>query len=158
MRIHRSDTEREAITRAILESPIEMSHQAIATQVGLQRETVRKIRYGMINTDVLPGYPRLEPGALARSCTDCIHFTRHAVRRRIEGERVGLCDMGFAESENLTYARGCAAFWPLPEQEKSGRVEEPCVPNSTTDATPEVTLVRRTQRARTHRRPNASCW
>jgi hypothetical protein len=111
---HRTTEEREALTLAILESPIEMSHREIGLRVGLQRETVRKIRYGMINNDILPDVPRLEPGALKRTCTECIHFTRHAVRQRVEGERVGKCDMGFAESENLTYARGCAAFWPIP--------------------------------------------
>ena len=119
IRTRRSQEEREAITRTILESPIEMSHQAIAVQVGLQRETVRKIRYGMVNADLLPNLPRLDPGILTRSCTDCLHFTRHIVPRKVEGEQVGVCDMGFFESENLTYARGCPAFWPLPERKES---------------------------------------
>ena len=113
---HRSDTEREAITIAVLEAPIELSHKAIGVKVGLHRSTVALIRYGSINADVAPHLPRLEPGALARFCTDCLHFTRHSVRSHHNGEQVGSCDLGFAESEHLTYARGCAAFWPIPDK------------------------------------------
>jgi hypothetical protein len=109
---HRSNAEREAITLAVLRAPIEMSHQAIATQVGLQRETVRKIRYGMINKDVVPHIPRLEPGTLKRTCLDCVHFTRIPLPKHCVGAKIGKCDLGFFESEELTYARGCPAFWP----------------------------------------------
>ena len=108
---HRSDTEREALTIAILEAPIEMSHKAISEKVGLHRSTVALIRYGSINADVAPHLPRLEPGALARLCTDCVHFTRHVVRSHRQGEHVGECGLGFIEAEDLNYARGCGAFW-----------------------------------------------
>ena len=118
IRTRRSQEEREAMTRAILEAPIEMSHQAIAVKVGLQRETVRKIRYGIVNADLLPELPRLELGALTRSCTDCIHFKRHVIRTRVKGERIGFCQLDFVEGEDLAYARGCAAFWPLPKQKE----------------------------------------
>jgi hypothetical protein len=113
---HRSDAEREALTIAVLEEPIEMSHKAIGQKVGLHRSTVALIRYGSINADVATHLPRVEPGALARFCTDCLHFTRNPVRSHSTGEHVGTCDIGFAEAENLTYARGCAAFWPVPDK------------------------------------------
>jgi hypothetical protein len=108
---HRTDAEREALTIAVLEAPIEMSHGALGKRVGLHRDTVRQIRYGIINAAVAVHLPRMEPGTLARLCTDCVHFTRHVVRSHRQGEHVGECDMGFIEAEDLNYARGCGAFW-----------------------------------------------
>lgn len=108
----RSDTEREAITIAVLECPIEMSHGEVGKRVGLHRDTVRQVRYGIINATLAPHLPRMEPGTLTRCCTHCVHFTRPAVRSHQPGAQVGTCDMGFSEAENLAYARGCGAFWP----------------------------------------------
>ena len=110
----RTDAEREAITIAVLEAPIEMSHREVGKQVSLHRDTVRQIRYGVINTDIAPHLQRLEPGTFTRCCTGCVHFTRYAVRSRLTGMALGRCDLGFVESTDLTYARGCGAFWPTP--------------------------------------------
>ena len=108
---HRTDAEREALTIAVLEAPIELSHGAVGKRVGLHRDTVRQIRYGIINAAVAVHLPRMEPGTLARLCTDCVHFTRHVVRSHRQGEHVGECGLGFIEAEDLNYARGCGAFW-----------------------------------------------
>ena len=111
MSSHRTLAEREALTIAVLGAPIEMSHAAVGQRVGLHRDTVRQVRYGIINADVATHLPRLEQGTFAQVCTTCVHFTRYPPRSRTQGDRVGECDMGFAEAADLNYARGCGAFW-----------------------------------------------
>ena len=109
---HRTDAERERITAAVLEAPIEMSHAAVGKRVGVHRDTVRQVRYGIINLDVAVHLPRLEPGTFERTCTVCVHFIRYpASQSRTQGDRVGECGMGFVEAEDFIYARGCGAFW-----------------------------------------------
>ena len=111
---HRSLVEREQLVRTVLTSPIEMSHEQVAVKAGVQRETVRKIRFGIINTDILADLPRLEKGCLQRVCSKCIHFepvdTLVGIARRRSPERARQCGLGFPEVEDLTFARGCAAF------------------------------------------------
>ena len=108
---HRTDAEREALTIAVLEAPIELSHGAVGKRVGLHRDTVRQVRYGIINRDVAVHLQRLEPGTFGRVCTGCVHFNRYSARARNQGGHVGECGLGFVEAEDLTYARGCGAFW-----------------------------------------------
>ena len=109
---HRSRDEREALTIAVLEAPLEMSHSAVATQVGVHRDTVRQVRYGIINRDCAVHLQRLEPGTFERICPGCVHFIRYpASQSRTQGDRVGECGMGFVEAEDFNYARGCGAFW-----------------------------------------------
>lgn len=112
---HRTVDERTEITRIVLESPIEMSHQKIADKVGLQRETVRQIRYGIINADVAVELPRFAPNALNRRCSQCRFFLPENHRKREGANHIPLpvCDLGIDESRLLTYARGCGAFWPM---------------------------------------------
>ena len=108
---HRTDAEREALTIAVLEAPLEMSHGAVSKRVGLHRDTVRQIRYGKINADVAVHLQRQQPGTFRQLCTGCVHFKRHAEQSHNQGDHVGECSLGFIEAEDLTYARGCAAFW-----------------------------------------------
>ena len=112
VRSERTTEERAALTREVLLSPIESTDQAIATRVGLRRETVRKIRYGKVNADVATDLPRLEPGALSRRCNQCKFFLVENYRKRDDDSRKPVCDLGIEESKLIAYARGCGAFWP----------------------------------------------
>ena len=111
----RSLEERTEITRFVLEAPIEASHQSIAVQLRtISRDTVRQIRYGIINADILPEIPRLEKGCLDRTCSSCVHFNAAGYSMRGKPEYKGVCDLGFAESQDMTCARGCPAYWLNP--------------------------------------------
>ena len=110
----RATAEREAITRAVLESPASWTLQRVADHVGIHKDTVRRIRYGLMNADVALDLPRLSPETMRRSCTGCTHFTRHENRPHAEGAVIGTCDFEFPESADLAYARECASYWPAP--------------------------------------------
>jgi hypothetical protein len=107
--------ERIAIVRTILEAPPEASHQDLSDVVHLSRETVRRIRYGLIDADILPDLPRLEADVLTRRCSHCIHYVPEEDReqqRERGGGRIPPCDLGFEESRLFTFARSCGWFWP----------------------------------------------
>lgn len=104
--------DRLAIVRLILEAPIDASHKDLAVQVNLDRETVRRIRYGLLDAHLLPDLPRLEANILRRRCTHCVHVIPDEERRLPDGGYKAPCGLGFEESRVITYARGCGAFWP----------------------------------------------
>ena len=95
------------------------SHTALGKKLNCSRETVRRVRAGILYKDVFPHIERREYRmALCHSC----HFycqKRHA------------CDLGFPEAENdvflpgydmretgLNYAKRCSAYLPAEEKEK----------------------------------------
>ena len=78
--------------------PLEASHRVVAERVGLQRETIRKIRFGMINADVAPELPRCDKATFQRTCPKCQHWGAQR------------CTLGFPEAIEVHYARGCGAF------------------------------------------------
>lgn len=99
------DDRAEAV-RAILErSPLE-PHAAVAEALGLHRETVRKIRFGIQWPDVLPGLPRLDPAASGANCYRCCHWSQSP------GDDPGTCTLGIPEAvtDGQLYARGCGAY------------------------------------------------
>jgi hypothetical protein len=108
------DDKRKEITRDVLNAPIEISHQKLAIQLGINRTLVRQIRYGLAYTDVLPDLMRLEPDQPRQRCDICVHWT--AERQRVfsndgrDHRRLGHCSLGIPEAENMRYGRGCGAF------------------------------------------------
>lgn len=111
------DSDREAITRAVLEAPAEQSHKLLSGQVGISPEAVRKIRYGLMYASHCPELDRLDPSSragTARRCTQCVHWVPE-LRRIGRGDgrdirSLGSCGLGLPEAENVRYARGCGAF------------------------------------------------
>ena len=105
------------LVKAILDAPCEQGHVTIGDQLGLNRETVRRVRFGYLWKNVLPELERLEIGtggsARIRNCEQCVHwkpgridFLEHGVRTR----RTGVCTLDIPESIHPKYARGCGAF------------------------------------------------
>ena len=110
----RTTAEREAITRAVLEAPASWSLQRVADLVGIHRDTARRIRYGLMNADVVLDLPRLDPKIMRRSCAGCTHFSFNPDRRHVVGDVIGTCDFEFPESSDINYARECNSYWPTP--------------------------------------------
>ena len=108
------DDKREQLTREVLSAPIELSHQRLGMQLGINRTLVRQIRYGLAYSDVLPGIPRLEPDQRRHRCDQCVHWTAEFTRKRNENQedirRHGFCTLGIPEAENMRFGRGCGAF------------------------------------------------
>ena len=108
------DEKREALTRAVLNAPIELSHQKLGLQLDISRDLVRQIRYGTSYADVLPDLLRMEPDQPRRRCDQCVHWVAERVRKRNENQedirRLGHCSLGIPEADNLRYGRGCGAF------------------------------------------------
>ena len=114
---------RQALTRAVLESPAEQSHKHVAQLVGITAEAVRQIRYGILYADLCPGLERLERSTTdrvgaGRTCTQCIHWvaeTRYITSTSgLATRRLGSCGLGIPEADNLRFARGCGAFTDAP--------------------------------------------
>jgi hypothetical protein len=106
----------ESIVRTVLLSPIEQDHHSIAKSLGIRDEEVRKIRIGQLYPDTLPKLPRVEPEALGRRCTACLHFTQKKSRyidvseTSLPKEAISPCTLGIPEAVYVHYARGCGAF------------------------------------------------
>jgi DNA-binding XRE family transcriptional regulator len=93
-----------AAVRAILMRPPTESHLAAATALGVSRETVRKVRFGLQWPEVLPHLERLEITKQGAYCYRCVHWSS-------AGD--GYCSLGVPEAalEGHLYARGCGAFY-----------------------------------------------
>ena len=118
-----NNAKREALTRAVLESPAEQSHKHVAQLVGIAAETVRQIRYGILYADLCPSLGRLERSTTdrvgaGRTCTQCIHWVAEiryiTSTSGLATRRLGHCGLGIPEADNLRYARGCGAFTDAP--------------------------------------------
>lgn len=105
-----SADQREQCVRAILSFPAGVRHAVIAAQTGINRETVRRVRYGRLWAQVLPELARLEPETTLDRCQQCVQFI--PCRSSVEGIRRGRCALGIPEcvTEGPTWARGCGAF------------------------------------------------
>jgi len=92
-----------AVVRAILMRPATESHLAAATALGLSRDTVRKVRFGLQWPEVLPHLERLEIAKQGAYCYRCVHWSS-------TGD--GCCSLGFPEAtiDGHLYARGCGAY------------------------------------------------
>ena len=96
-----TDQQRAAKVLAVLSQSPSLGHCETAALAGVDRDTVRRIRFGLKWDDVLPELPRIDPATWAAHCSDCVHW-----------ETDGRCMLGIPEckSEGGNWARGCAAF------------------------------------------------
>ena len=111
------DARKAELVRAILEAPCEQPHVAVGDQLGVNRETVRRVRFGFLWKKVLPELERLEVGdglqGRNHTCEQCTHWKpgRFAYYERgVRTRGIGQCTLGIPESVNLKFARGCGAF------------------------------------------------
>jgi len=93
----------EEVVLAVLNAPIEMASRALGERYGVCRETVRKIRFGISFAHLFPEIERLTTEQMAQSCNNCIFFVR-------KSKRNASCNLGFPESANPKFARGCGAY------------------------------------------------
>lgn len=101
--VERDTKKAEAVVRAILARPADQSHQSVARALGLSRETVRKVRYGLQWADLAPELERLDQASQGAFCSWCVHW---------KAAGTGSCTLGIPEavSEGQLHARGCGAF------------------------------------------------
>jgi hypothetical protein len=98
------------LVRRILEYPPSITHAQIAAEVGLGRETVRRVRFGERWADEAPEMLRMEPDQAGRLCHQCVHWdSRDQTKQHMQ---LGRCGLGIPEPllEGLAWARGCGAF------------------------------------------------
>ena len=112
-----TDERREEVTRAILDAPPEQANQSLADRLEISRETVRRVRFGLMWVNVLPHLERLNHDLRVRgrglTCELCVHWTAEPIRQRIHGQEIrrnGTCGLGIPESTDNRFARGCGAF------------------------------------------------
>lgn len=94
---HEADR-RRIVERALTSDPM-TTHLQIALEVGCSRETVRKVRAGLIWTDVLPELPR-ERFTYGRRCWNCKFISRDRTQ----------CDLGIPESVSSDGRKFLASF------------------------------------------------
>ena len=101
--------ERKARVRAILAYPATVSTRTIVEATGHARETVRRVRFGLKDADVLPDLPRLVPGIGNAFCHQCVQWESSNDPNR---NRSGRCMLGIPEAilEGRRWARSCGAF------------------------------------------------
>ena len=93
----------DEIVLAVLSSPAEMSSAAIAKELGMNRETVRKIRIGETFSNLFPEFERLDVAQMSLSCVNCAFFLRKSKYK-------SWCDFGYPEATSTKFARGCGAY------------------------------------------------
>jgi len=104
---------REATVRAVLSQPPHFSLVQISEIIGIDRDTVRRIRLGLIWSDVLPELPRMTAEESSRRCWACVQWVPPSGTGR--EHRYGRCHLGIQEAtETQTWARGCGAFMRAP--------------------------------------------
>ena len=108
MRVALTMEEREARVRRILAFSPTASNADVASATGYVRETVRRVRFGLIDADVLPELPRLELGVGNVFCHQCVQWGPGDVH----GNSRGRCALGIPECslEGTRWARVCSAF------------------------------------------------
>jgi hypothetical protein len=105
--------EREEIIRFILDSPIELSSNNIGAEVGMNRETIRRIRVGILWPEILPQKPRVTSEQMKLRCNQCLHYVEVQKREIVDGvdfRHKGRCTLGIPEASEIIFARGCGAF------------------------------------------------
>jgi hypothetical protein len=101
---------RNELVRLILLSPPEQTNLHVATKYGVSQEWVRRVRTGMIATDLHPELSRTEQ-TRRRTCNYCEHWIIRPFRIG-ENRRRGLCSIGIPEAIEIgaRYGVGCGAF------------------------------------------------
>ena len=111
---------REWLVREILAAPQDVRHTELGQQLGVSRETVRRVRFGIMWPTVAPELerqPRERTGAL---CTGC----------RLFGAKAAACSQGYPEAfnddgdANLRYAQQCPAFYPVPDDDREAMTQQ----------------------------------
>ena len=104
---------REATVGAVLSQPPDFSLVQISEITGIDRDTVRRIRLGLIWSDVLPDMERMTAEKSSRRCWSCVQWVPPSGTGR--EHRYGRCHLGIQEAtETQTWARGCGAFMRAP--------------------------------------------
>ena len=104
---------REATVRAVLSQPPNLSLAEISEITGIDRDTVRRIRLGLIWSDVLRDMERMTAEESSRRCWSCVQWVPPSGTGR--EHRYGRCHLGIQEAtETQTWARGCGAFMRAP--------------------------------------------
>jgi len=104
---------REATVRAVLSQPPDFSLVQISEITGIDRDTVRRIRLGLIWSDVLPDMERMTAEESSRRCQACVQWVQPSGTGR--EHRYGRCHLGIQEAtETQAWARGCGAFMRAP--------------------------------------------
>ena len=117
-------TTTEHIIRSVLLAPIEQDNRSLAKAVGIKEDEVKLIRIGQLHPEVLPKLLRIEPAALKRRCTECIHYIQKKTRyidvseTSLPKEETSPCSLGIPEAAYVRYARGCGAFAPISSKQK----------------------------------------
>ena len=100
---------REATVRQVLNQPPNLSLAEISKLTGIDPDTVRRIRLGIIYADVLPELDRMTAEESSRRCWDCVQWVAPSGSGR--EHRYGRCHLGIQEAtETQTWARGCGAY------------------------------------------------
>jgi hypothetical protein len=87
----------------VLNAPVETSSNVLSQELGLCRDTVRKIRLGVTFSNLFPEIERLTQEQMSQNCAKCKFFKRES-KRRFQ------CDFGYPEAVNFRFARGCGAY------------------------------------------------
>ena len=104
---------RESTVRQVLTQPPNLSLAEISKLTGIDRDTVRRIRLGLIWSDVLQDLPRMTAEESSRRCWACVQWVAPSGSGR--EHRYGRCHLGIQEAtETQTWARGCGAFMRAP--------------------------------------------
>ena len=104
---------RESTVRLILGQPPNLSLAEISELTGIDRDTVRRIRLGLIYADVAPELDRMTAEESSRRCWACVQWVPPSGTGR--EHRYGRCHLGIQEAtETQTWARGCGAFMRAP--------------------------------------------
>jgi transcriptional regulator with XRE-family HTH domain len=100
---------REATVRTVLSQPPDLSFAQISELTGIHRDTVRRIRLGLIYADVLPEIARMTLEESRRQCSGCVQWDGPVGPGG--SDRYGSCKLGIPEAtETQTWARGCGAY------------------------------------------------
>lgn len=117
---------REALARSVLTASPDVPHVALARQLGMAPESVRRVRIGLLWATVAPELPRLEADRVVRTCLSCRLFNRRSYRLKVNGQDrllYGRCSLGYPEAaDNHNWARSCEAYSrdPLAEEGADG--------------------------------------
>lgn len=111
---------REWLVREILAAPQEVRHTELGQQLGCSRETVRRVRFGLMWGGIAPELERQPRERTGAVCTGC----------RLFEAKASTCSQGYPEAfhdggeANLRYAQQCPAFYPAPDDDREAMTQQ----------------------------------
>lgn len=112
--------------RTVLEAPFSLTNAELSRRLGWTRESVRRIRVGILHPNILPDLPRQERER-TQKCWQCALANRN---RRFNGGYHGefhlWCSLGYPESVDPIYAVECPAFTRMARQSHPQSGSTPC--------------------------------